>query len=496
MKDTEAENAKQNEYTFDKNSITLTGADYQKLQKEITKEDSEKSKSKPKSESESKPKKSEDSSDSSKKEATNSGDEKTEGSSGLKKSLTLMDLIFFGLGNVTGAGIFVILTKTLLYGGKFTLPIFIVVTLISIIMGLCYLEIYIRYKSPITEYLAIKDTFGETYGQTLIYTIYLFTVFSCITILIALSKYIGSLKFFSFLNNYYYQVGLSITMILLMSFINYSGIETSKLVGNVIAIGLLVFLFGLIFSSLRFFDLKKITSGPKVKWDSIVLSTIIAFFLFNGYDSIVKISGEVINEKDTETGLYATLGLTSVIYIFIIISCLCVLGFSKTVNTFSPLTKMYEILYNPVVGFIAYIFGFIIMFNTGFLSSLTASRFMYGCGKEKKIMFSDFWTKLSSNKSPTNAILVTMIISILFALFNNEVILSVFTNFSLFVILISICICVLAIRWKERNDPSKQKANNYIIGNINNIPVVIILEIVVLLYLFYNILKNRFYLDK
>jgi len=157
---------------------------------------------------------------------------------------------------------------------------------------------------------------------------------------------------------------------------------------------------------------------------------------------------------------------------------------------------MYEILYNPVVGFIAYIFGFIIMFNTGFLSSLTASRFIYGCGKEKKIMFSDFWTKLSSNKSPTNAILVTMIISILFALFNNEVILSVFTNFSLFVILISICVCVLAIRWKERNDPSKQKANNYIMGNINNIPVVIILEIIVLLYLFYNILKNRFYLDK
>ena len=138
----------------------------------------------------------------------------------------------------------------------------------------------------------------------------------------------------------------------------------------------------------------------------------------------------------------------------------------------------------------------VIGYNTGFLSALTASRFIYGCGKEKKVAFSDFWTKLSENKSPTNSIIVTMIISILFALFNNEVILSVFTNCSLFVILISICICVLAIRWKERNDPSKQKANNYIMGNINNIPIVIILEIIVLVFLFFNILKNRFYLDK
>ena len=137
----------------------------------------------------------------------------------LKKSLTLLDLIFFGLANVTGAGIFVILTKTMLYGGKYILPIFTLVTLISIIMGLCYLEIYARYKSSITEYLAIKDAFGETYGKIIIYIIYFFTVFSCITIYISLSKYIGTLPTFAFTNNYFSQISISIAMILLMSFI-------------------------------------------------------------------------------------------------------------------------------------------------------------------------------------------------------------------------------------------------------------------------------------
>ena len=32
----------------------------------------------------------------------------------LKKSLSLLDLVFFGLGNVTGAGVFVLISKTIL----------------------------------------------------------------------------------------------------------------------------------------------------------------------------------------------------------------------------------------------------------------------------------------------------------------------------------------------------------------------------------------------
>ena len=53
----------------------------------------------------------------------------------LIKSLSLLDLIFFGLGNVTGAGVFVLITKTVLYSGKYVLPIFVLVTIITIIMN-------------------------------------------------------------------------------------------------------------------------------------------------------------------------------------------------------------------------------------------------------------------------------------------------------------------------------------------------------------------------
>lgn len=413
----------------------------------------------------------------------------------LKKSLTLLDLIFFGLGNVTGAGIFVLITKTLLYSGKYVLPIFILVTIICCIMGLVYLEIFNRYKSPICEYLIVKETLGHTYSHVLIYVIYLFVVFSALTIIIALSKYIGTIPYFYFLNNYTSQVSMSIGLIILMSFINYCGIEVSKLVGNTIAVGLLLFLCGIILSSIKFFSLKKIVQGPVVPFDSIVLSAIIGFFLFNGFDAIVKISTEVIDDKNVFYGLIITLLVSSIIYILIIISCLCVMGFKNTVHCESPLTKMYELLYNPSVGFFAYIVGIIIMFNTAFLSALTATRFMYSCANENHIMFSGFWKTLNSNKVPSNAIIVTALIAIVFSLFNNEVILAIFTNFSLFIILISLCASLLIVRWNERANIEKQKTANYIWGNVNNIPLLVVIQIVILVYLFYKILINKFYFN-
>jgi amino acid transporter len=413
----------------------------------------------------------------------------------LKKSLSLLDLVFFGLGNVTGAGVFVLITKTILYSGKYVLPVFVLVTLISCIMGLVYLEIFNRYKSPICEYLVVKETLGHTYSHALIYVIYFFVVFSALTIVIALSKYIGTIPYFYFLNNYFSQVSMSISLILLMSFINYCGIETSKLIGNSIALGLLLFLCGIILSSFKYFSLKKIIQGPVVPFDSIVLSAIIGFFLFNGFDAIVKISTEVIDEENVFYGLIITLLVSSIIYILIIISCLCVMGFKNTVHCESPLTKMYELLYNPQVGFLAYIVGIIIMFNTAFLSALTATRFMYSCANENHIMFSEFWKTLNSNKVPSNAIIVTALIAILFSLFNNEVILAIFTNFSLFIILISLCGSLLILRWNERTNIEKQKASNYIWGNVNNIPLLVVIQIIVLVYLFYKILINRFYFD-
>jgi amino acid transporter len=58
-----------------------------------------------------------------------------------KGTLTLFDLILMGLANIVGAGIFVILGKSIKYGGNQSLLALLVVATISLIMGFCYIEI-------------------------------------------------------------------------------------------------------------------------------------------------------------------------------------------------------------------------------------------------------------------------------------------------------------------------------------------------------------------
>ena len=62
-------------------------------------------------------------------------------SSKLKRELTLTDLVLMGLGNVVGAGVFVILGKSIMFDGKYTIPAFLVVAVASILMGFVYLEV-------------------------------------------------------------------------------------------------------------------------------------------------------------------------------------------------------------------------------------------------------------------------------------------------------------------------------------------------------------------
>jgi len=205
-------------------------------------------------------------------------------------------------------------------------------------------------------------------------------------------------------------------------------------------------------------------------------------------------SGEAIDPYDTVKALGITLIITSIIYVLIIISCICTLGYKITTTSYAPLSRIYELM-NHKLGIFSYLLGFLIMFNTAFLSLLTATRFMYSCSKNKTFVFSDLWVKLNDNQTPTNAILATFIISVLFACINNEVILSVFSNCAIFIVLILICLCILAIRWKERTDLKAQKKHNYIYGNINNMPILVIIELILLLILFGIIIKNKFYIN-
>jgi amino acid transporter len=441
--------------------------------------------------------KKEDKSDSTTKDKSDSTTKEKDGSDKKTGTLTLLDLILMGLANIVGAGIFVIIGKSIKYGGNKSIYALLVVAFISFVMGFCYIEIYSRFKSSITEYLVVQDTLGENAGQITLYLVYLFALFSGVTIVVSITKYLtanGLLSQFS--GSSLFQKCFSVFLLCIMSVINYMGIETSKIVANTISVTMLLVLGTIILLSLRFISFENMFNGPSVPWDSFVLSAILSLFLYNGYDFLVKISDESVNPENNKVALIATLSITTFIYIAIIIAALCVLKYKTAVSTYNIITKLYEVLINKNVAGIIFVIGAFIMANTAFLSILSATKFMQGLGNDKKILFSEFWAASNQYGSPTNAILISLLITILLAILNNEVLMAVFTNTSCIMILSLISISLLLKRWSERNDLDAQKMHNYIWGNVSNIPLIVVANLFLLMYVMFVMIKDKFWIGK
>ena len=423
-------------------------------------------------------------------------EKKSEAPQNNKRVLTLTDLVLMGLANIVGAGIFVIIGKSTKYGGDRTILGLILMAIISLIIGFCYIEIYSRFESNITEYLSVRHTMGDVTGQFMIVLLYSFAIFSAVTMVIANSKYITSFGYLScYKDSTLVQKMLSIFLLCAMSFINYLGITTSKIVATTISVMMLLILGTVILLSANYISWESTCDAPRVPWDSFILSAVLSLFLFNGYDFLVKISDESINPENNKTALVASISITTAIYVAIVVSSICVIGFKHSCGAHN-ITKMYDVLTNKHTSHIVYIIAAFIMFNATFLTLLSATRFMQGLGKDNRIPFSEFWSQSNSFNSPSNAIYASLIIASLLAIVNNEVIMAVLSNVSCILILLLLSLAVLMLRYSERDDKKSQDKHNYIQGNINNMPVIVIINIIVLIYIFYVLVKNKFWVGK
>ena len=439
-------------------------------------------------------------------------EEKTDKNGEKRGSLSLTDLILFGLGNVVGAGIFIIISKSIFFGGNFSLYALLAVAVISMIMGFCYIEIYGRYSSSITEYLAVKNTMGEGVGQITLYAIYMFALLSGVTIVTAMAKYackcdlVDSIKKnMSWTTDSHHstlETAFSVALLCIMAFINFMGIETSKVVANTISVVMLAVILGIIVLSLPYIEWDKLgvktpqMDGPASKgpWDNFVLSAILSLFLYNGYDFLVKISDESADPENNKTALISTIGITTLLYAGIMIAGICVLGYKKAGTTHNIVTNLYEMLTTSKWASAVYMAGLFIMFNTGFLSIMSATKFMEGLGKDKKIFMPEFWAKTNENDAPSNAIWISLAICVFFALFNNATLMAIFSNFTCVATLILISIALLILRWREKDDLEAQLKHNYIWGNVSNMPVPVMANLGALFYIMYEMFKNKFWI--
>jgi amino acid transporter len=406
----------------------------------------------------------------------------------LRRELTRGDLIMLGLGNIVGAGIFVITSKLIFYGGSNTIFAIIIVSILSMIMGYIYLKLYEKYKTETVEYDAIHDNIGHIAGKCSLFLIYFFAIVSCVTITVALTKYITHNGYF--VNSQQWDKILSVGLLIIMCCINYRGIKMSKIVANTIGGTMLIMLIGIILlgiitylrGGIDYETPKQLIEHLEPK-NGFIIATILGIFLFNGYDIVVKMSAETKDTRDTGIATMSSIVITSIIYICVIGTVIYLLGVQQSSNTYHPLSLVYEKMnMGNSITKISYIVGGFVMFNTAFISLLGGTRFLYGLVKHKPIM-----NHISRYQTPDVVIMGTLVLAIGLSLIHNEVTLAILTNFTVIIILLLLNISYIRIQWKKKQMEKVITTPVFIFKNS-----IFIITIIVFIFLFVKIIQHRF----
>ena len=406
----------------------------------------------------------------------------------LRRELTRGDLIMLGLGNIIGAGIFVITSKLVFYGGNNTIFAIIIVSVLSLIMGYIYLKLYEKYKTETVEYDAIRDNMGDIVGKCSLFLIYFVAVISCVTITVALTKYITHNGYF--VNNDKWNKIINIVLLSIMCYVNYRGITITKIVSNMIGGTMLIMLVGIILIGIITYlrgggatiPEQALALVPKPE-NGFIIATILGIFLFNGYDIVVKMSAETKNPRDTGIATMASIGITSLIYICVIGTVIYILGIQQASNTYHPLSLVYEKMnIGNSITHTSYIIGGFVMFNTAFISLLGGTRFLYGLVKNKPII-----NHISRYQTPDVVIVTTLVLSIGLSLLHNEITLAIITNFTLIIILLLLLMSYIRIQWKKKQTQWKITTPVFIFKNS-----LFISTIIIFIFLFVKIIQMGF----
>ena len=325
----------------------------------------------------------------------------TEENSGqLKRTLTLTDLIFFGIASILGSGGFNLVGEAVMKGGNWW-PMALAITS-AVFMGSArtYEEAFNAFKTNTAESDFVKKIFGENSSLVTISAVMLWNILSISTILVICSHMLFPE------GTWIGQITFALMLLGLMGFFSLKGLDVNKETINAFSAVLIVVLGGVSFLGASGVVNKGIPSVPAIPEKSFVASLLFFYFILAGFDALIKFTEETKDPKDVPRSFY----ISNLLSIALVLG-IC-LAFVTTVDmrrlwTFD--NGIGEILHKFLGGntkTIVIYFAVLYMIITTFVTFLATTRYLFGLGEVYKGL--DFMKVVTEAKVPINAVLFTL----------------------------------------------------------------------------------------
>lgn len=378
----------------------------------------------------------------------------------LKRSLSLSLITFYGLGNILGAGIYVLIGKVAAEAGYFAPLSFLIASIIAAISAFSYAELSSRYPVSAGEAVYIFEGFGIRQLSLVVGLLIAFAgIVSSATIAHGFAGYM----------QVFFQAPrwLMITMMILMlGGLASWGINQSVRVAALLTLaeiaGLLIIIFVGIdqLPQLGQLSVDEILADQNtrnsISRGSMLLGVssgaFLAFYAYIGFEDMVNVAEEVNEPQRTmPRAILLCVIISTLLYALVSLVALSVLTPVELAQSEAPLARVYSEATGRAPIIISMI-GIFAVINGALIQIIMASRLLYGMAARGWLP-AFLATVYPVTRVPMNSTIISVALILLFALLLPMVALAELTSY---LVLIVFALVNLALIKIKQRDPSPQ----------------------------------------
>lgn len=363
----------------------------------------------------------------------------------LKKELGLLDLIFYGIGIILGAGIYSLIGEAAGTVGPSVWISFGISAIIAAFTGFSFAELSSLYSKNAAEFVYTKKAFNLNWLAFIVQWIFIFAEVIAIAVIS-----LGFGGYFQHLTGID-RVISAVALIIIFSILNYIGIKESA---NYNRLSTIIEIFGLVFVvaigffystnnpiSVDFFEF------PSTGINGIMAGVALIFFAYLGFEDIVNVAEESKNaRKNIPKALLISLFASTILYMLVSLAAISVLGVSELAESSAPLTMVVARVI-PEAGIMMSLIALFATSNGVLILLIVISRALHGLSKNK--MLPEFLSHIGKNGTPTYSIIVAMFLSILALSIGGIGAIAKLSDIGLFLVYFAVNCSVIMLRFKQ-----------------------------------------------
>ena len=373
----------------------------------------------------------------------------------LKRSLSLPQLILYGLGTTIGAGIYALVGELANQAGYLAPIAFLTAAILAGLTALSFAELSCRYPYTAGAALYTQQGFHSSKFALFIGILVIFAgLVSAAALLNAFSGYIQQLI----------NIDTNITIILIALFLTalaIYGIAESVFLASLIT---LIEVGGLIW--MIYISKGAISHLPELgnllipdfnltSLGIIFSGALLAFYAFIGFEDMVDVAEEVKNVKyNLPMAIFLTLIITTILYILIMLLAILSIAPQELAKSQAPLATLYTFHTGQSAQIIS-IISILAIINGSLIQIIMASRVIHGLSSRHQLP--SFLGRVNSiTQTPVVATVIVGIIVLVMALIGN---LSSLVELTSLIMLIVFAVINLAL-WRIKAQPKVENCFN------------------------------------